>query len=84
MSTEEEFNSFWDIDKAAYEDVDQRDYEAHMLRTLHGWWTAFPAGLLGLFRGARLLGGLGVWPLSAVAGATAEGRPAPSATFPEG
>ncbi|HVS38577.1 MAG TPA: hypothetical protein VMS17_23680 [Gemmataceae bacterium] len=65
LSTEEEFGSFWDIDKAAYEDVDQREYELHMRETLHGWWTAFPAGLLGLFRGGQLLGGLGVWPLSA-------------------
>ena len=47
--------SSWAIDKAAYG-------EASI--TYEHWWTSFPLGLWALFYQKRVMGAIGIWPLS--------------------
>jgi hypothetical protein len=53
-----ELQDLWAIDKAAYEEA-SITYER-----FHEWWSSFPLGLRALFFRSRVMGAIGVWPLS--------------------
>jgi hypothetical protein len=53
-----ELRALWAIDCAAYGEA-SISFERFL-----EWWSAFPAGLHALFFGERILGALGLWPLS--------------------
>jgi hypothetical protein len=53
-----ELEDLWAIDKAAYEEA-SITYER-----FHEWWSSFPLGLRALFFRNRVMGAIGIWPLS--------------------
>jgi hypothetical protein len=53
-----ELQDLWAIDKAAYKEA-SITYER-----FHQWWSSFPLGLRALFFRNRVMGAIGVWPLS--------------------
>jgi hypothetical protein len=53
-----ELHDLWAIDKAAYKEA-SITYER-----FHQWWSSFPLGLRALFFRNRVMGAIGVWPLS--------------------
>jgi hypothetical protein len=54
----EELQELWAIDKAAYGE-DSLTYEQFL-----DWWSSFPLGLWALFSEKRVVGAIGIWPLS--------------------
>ncbi len=56
--TEAEFDAFRALDRSAY------PTGTVPCETLRGWWAAYPRGLIGLFELDRVVGGMGIWPLS--------------------
>jgi hypothetical protein len=53
-----ELEDLWAIDKAAYEEA-SITYDR-----FHEWWSSFPLGLRALFFRNRVMGAIGIWPLS--------------------
>ncbi len=55
--TQDEFAQIVPLEEGAY------DLEEYDNRFLHSWRSAFPKGCIGFFDGARIIGGIGMWPL---------------------
>jgi hypothetical protein len=53
-----ELQELWAIDSAAYGEA------SITLETFMGWWRSYPSGLKVLFLQGRIVGALGIWPLS--------------------
>ena len=54
-----ELEDLWEIDNAAYGEA-SITYEK-----FHDWWFSYPSGLHALFFRTRVMGAIGIWPLSA-------------------
>lgn len=54
-----ELEDLWEIDNAAYGEA-SITYEK-----FQDWWFSYPAGLHALFFRTRVMGAIGIWPLSA-------------------
>ena len=53
-----ELEQLWMLDRAAYAQA-SITYEQFL-----GWWNAFPPGLKALFSDSKVMGAIGIWPLS--------------------